>query len=378
MNAAWNLLNRIRDKNLQGWIDAFALDRARNLLSLPPRGPRHLLFALCDHFEPLWGDASRDVGDRRVRTWVEGYPGMASPFRDAEGHPPRHSFFFPGEQYAPSFLEGLADLARGGFGEVELHLHHEHDTADNLRASIQRYLSQLAGHGHLSRDRGGTPRYGFIHGDWSLANAGAQGRWCGVDEELPLLHETGCYADFTFPAAPDPCQPRIVNRIYWPVGDLSRRRAYDRGERAQVGRTRRDRLLMIQGPLALTLDTDRRRVRLRIENGNIAGDDPVTARRIRTWVAQNIHIAGQPRWVFVKVHTHGALEPTAASLLSDGGQTLHRELSTRYNDGRSWILHYVTAREMFNIAIAAMEGRSGDPGRYRDHVLPPPPVANRA
>jgi hypothetical protein len=30
---------------------------------------------------------------------------------------------------------------------------------------------------------------------------------------------------------------------------------------------------------------------------------------------------------------------------------------------------------MYNVAIAAMDGRSGDPGQYRDYVLPPPPVA---
>ena len=30
---------------------------------------------------------------------------------------------------------------------------------------------------------------------------------------------------------------------------------------------------------------------------------------------------------------------------------------------------------MFNIAMAAMEGREGDPAEYRDHVLKPPPAA---
>jgi hypothetical protein len=35
----------------------------------------------------------------------------------------------------------------------------------------------------------------------------------------------------------------------------------------------------------------------------------------------------------------------------------------------------VTAREMFNIALAAMHGHSGNPAAYRDYSLPPPPVA---
>ena len=157
-------------------------------------------------------------GARAIRPWSAR---SATP----TGVAPRHSFFFPGEQYRPAYLDALATLARGGLGEVELHLHHDGDTADNLRRTIGEYLDTYAKHGHLSRDRGGRLRYAFIHGNWCLANARSDGRWCGVDEEIPLLFETGCYADFTFPAAPDESQPNIVNQIYWPEGDLARRRA---------------------------------------------------------------------------------------------------------------------------------------------------------
>jgi hypothetical protein len=38
-------------------------------------------------------------------------------------------------------------------------------------------------------------------------------------------------------------------------------------------------------------------------------------------------------------------------------------------------LHYVTAREAFNVAKAAEAGHAGNPADYRDFVLPPP--ANR-
>src|SRR5439155_5756038 len=116
------------------------------------------------------------------------------------------------------------------------------------------------------------------------------------------LHETGCYADFTFPSAPDECQPNIVNQIYWPAGDLSRTRAYEQGERARVGQVRDDRILMIQGPLALA----RRPGRLswRIENAAITAKDPPTPARVRSWVAQGIGVQGREDWVFVKAHTH--------------------------------------------------------------------------
>ena len=38
-------------------------------------------------------------------------------------------------------------------------------------------------------------------------------------------------------------------------------------------------------------------------------------------------------------------------------------------------LHYVTAREMFNVARAAMDGKTGDPNAYFDYVVTPPPIA---
>jgi hypothetical protein len=50
-------------------------------------------------------------------------------------------------------------------------------------------------------------------------------------------------------------------------------------------------------------------------------------------------------------------------------------LTSRYNDGDRYALHYVTAREMYNIAIACMEGQQGNPFEYRDYRLEPPPVA---
>jgi len=369
------VLSRLKSKNLHRWIGGYAIDVARRAVRPRPSGPRHLMFAICDHYEPLWHGASEAQGRDRVRAWARGYPASFGDFRDADGRPPRHSFFYPGEQYAPDYLEPLADLARAGFGEVEVHLHHDGDTADGMRRSLDRALGDFGRHGHVSRDAGGRPRWAFVHGNWCLANARRDGRWCGVDAELPLLFDSGCYADFTFPSAPDETQPGIVNQIYWPVGDLGRRRAHERGERARVGDVRRDRLLIIQGPIALTRRAGRAAVR--IEAAALDAGDPPTPARIDTWVAQDIHVSGREEWVFVKVHTHGAPERNAASLLGPEGRRLHQHLAARYNDGRGWILHYVTAREMYNIAIAAMEGARGDPSAYRDHLIAPPPVVGR-
>ncbi len=179
----------------------------------------------------------------------------------------------------------------------------------------------------------------------------------------------GCYADLTFPSAPDPCQPDKVNQIYWPTGDLSKRRSYAHGERARVGAHYDDRLLMITGPLAIA----RKGIGMRLENGALTGDDPPTPARVATWIDQGIHVEGRPEWVFVKVHTHGAIEKTASSLLGDGGRAMHEALHAHTGDHAK--VHYVTARELFNVARAAMDGKLGDPSQYFDYIVLPPPIA---
>ncbi|HEY3497940.1 MAG TPA: hypothetical protein VGK73_24745, partial [Polyangiaceae bacterium] len=290
-------------RHVQRWLGGYAGHVARQLARRPPEGTRHVLFALCDHYEPLWGGASREQGRERVDRWADGYARALGEFRDADGRPPRHSFFFPGEQYQPEYLDALGRLVAAGFGEVEVHLHHDGDDAAKLRRDLEEYLAAYQRHGHLSTDADGRPRYAFIHGNWCLANSRPDGRWCGVDSELEVLFRTGCYADFTFPSAPDSTQPNIVNQIYWPLGDPRRARAHEIGEPARVGKIRDDRILMIQGPLALA-----RRGKSfvpRIESAALTARDPGTADRVHTWVSQGIHVEGRPEWVFVKVHTHG-------------------------------------------------------------------------
>jgi hypothetical protein len=366
------VLDRFAGKSFH-WLGGYARHLVRQALARRTRGPRHVLFALCDHFEPLHGEVSQAVGAARVRAWALGYPKLAAEFRDADGRPPRHSFFFPGEQYDPAYLEPLADLARAGLGEVELHLHHDGDTAESLERALRGYLGAFERHGHLARDADGRPRYGFIHGDWCLANSRRDRTLCGVDAELLVLHRTGCYADFTFPS-PDETQPRMVNQIYWPEGDLGRARAYEQGTPARVGDLRHDRVLMVQGPLAIARVPRPGHLPIGIESGHLTAVEPANRARVRAWLAQDIHVAGRPEWLFVKVHTHGAPEPQAASLLGDGGRTLHHELRAACQRA-GWQLHYVTAREMYNCAIAAMAGHAGEPRDAFDYALSAPPCA---
>ena len=361
-------LGRLAGKEVHRWLGGWLRDRVAKSLTPRPTGTQHLLFCFADHYEPLHGSVPFTVGMERVRRWRERYPLIASGFRDATGRSPRHSFFFPGEQYDARLVEPLAELCALGHGEVEVHLHHDGDTRESLRASLTKALADLSSHGLVPR-QDGRDRWAFIHGNWCLANARRDGRWCGVDDEMTLLHELGCYADLTFPSAPDECQPNIVNSIYYPTGDAGRRRAYEPGRPIRVGSPREDRLLLIEGPVALA-----RRAgsgALRIESAAVSASDPPTKERLSAWVAQRVGVLGRPEWTFVKVHTHGAPEAQAGVLLGDDVVSFHRALA-RYNDGSRWQLHYVTAREMYNVARAAMDGRAGSPAAYFDYEVPPP------
>lgn len=369
------VIDKLREKNFDRWLGGYARHLARSATDRTYEGTRHVLFAVCDHYEPQWNRPDHATAVARVKAWHERYPEVTAGFVDADGRGPQHSFFFPGEEYHDDYFDLIDDMVRKGHGEVELHLHHDGATEETMREEVLRYLDIYAARGHLPRDPDGRIRYAFIHGNWCLANARPDGRWCGVDAELPLLFETGCYADFTFPAAPDVSQPNIVNQIYWPTGDLARRRAYEQGRPARVGEQFGDRLLMITGPLSFAMRDNKPIPRL--EYGALTAHDPGRASRVKTWVDQNIHIAGRPEWVFVKVYTHGAPEAQGASLLGDGGRSLHEGLAA-YNDGERFKLHYVTAREMYNIAMAAMAGESGDPNDFRDYALPKPPILTGA
>ena len=335
------------------------------------------MLAVVDHFEPLHGGVSHDVGLNRIRTWRERYPSAAGPFIDADGRHPRHTFFFPIEQYKAEYLDPLAELTGLGLAEVEVHLHHDGDTAAHLREELAGFTTTLhERHGLLSKDASGAIRYGFIHGNWALGNSLPGGRWCGVDDELDVLRRTGCYADFTLPAAPAAAQTRTVNQIYYADTARAVPKSHDRGRRAAVGRRPASTdLLLVQGPLAMSWRHARRGIIPRLESGTLDARNPPTAARFADWLSCGISVAGRPEWVFVKVHTHGAPEPNAEVLLGPAAAAFHRDVLAQFNDGVRYRLHYVTAREMANIVHAAEEGRTGNAGDYRDSGLPRPRAA---
>jgi hypothetical protein len=69
------------------------------------------------------------------------------------------------------------------------------------------------------------------------------------------------------------------------------------------------------------------------------------------------------------------MEGNQEYLLGECMPKLHTYLQDYCNPDSPYVLHYVTAREAYNIAMAAAAGAQGDPGQYRDYLIPP--YANR-
>ena len=368
--AAVLLWGMLRARNMQVWIGSYLRRRPPHVVDRPV----HVMFCFVDHFEPGWRGADIDTQRARVDRWCQDYRALASRHRDADGRPPQHSFFYPEEEYAPEHLDKLAELCADGYGEIEVHLHHDNDTEANFRKTMSGFCEVLHDrHGALPRDpESGELRFGFIHGNWCLDNSRPDGRWCGIDNELVLLRELGCYADFTLPSAPSDTQTRTINSIYYATDDPARSKSHDTGVPARVGGMSQGDLLLIQGPLGLNWHDRRFGIVPRIENADVRGGQPPTRQRVDAWVRTGVHVQGRPEWIFVKIHTHGTQEADMDTLLGKPVDDMHAYLENAYNDGRRHVLHYVSAREAYNIAKAAEAGHEGNPGDYRDFLLPPP------
>lgn len=358
------------------WIPAYLWQR---LTRRAIKDPVHLVIALADHFEPAIvshagsARAPYHVQESRVDSWCREYPQAVAAWRDNEGRPFVHSYFYPAEQYDKGLLDRLAQHCSAGWGEIEIHLHHgttAPDSSENTRRLLTQFRDTLAyDHGALSyMDNSDLPQYAFVHGNFALANSAA-GMNCGVDDEMLILAETGCYADFTLPAAPfHPAQISRINSLYECGLSLARRAPHRKGRDLRSGQRPAIFPLMVQGPLLPDFALSNRSRRFGIENGALTGANPPSLHRLQLWKRASIGVKGRPDWLFIKLHCH-SMDPTQRdAVLGASWQRFLDEL-VQGAAARGEILHFVSAREMTNIILAACDGKDGNPGEYRDYRL---------
>jgi hypothetical protein len=349
--------------------------------------PRHLVFCVADHFEPfcrtvlpdgsVTGGMDPETAMRRVMDWCRAYKHTVADVRDDDGRRPRHTFFYPWDEYDPKVVDLIGMFCAQGFGEVEVHLHHRADTPEKLRMRLQACCSTYASeHGLLGRHQGNAG-FVFVHGNWALCNSRPDGDWCGVAAELAVLRESGCYMDCTFPSAPSATQPAFVNQIYYGGDPKSGYCGHRLLAPVRVGEDALpDGLLMVQGPLGFNWNERRRGGLPRLENGEITQGHPLTKARLRHWRGLHIHVEGKAEWAFVKLHTHGLDAASQEGMTGASARLFHAQMPSWCHE-LGMQLHYVSARELYNIIKAAEAGKTGSPGDWRDYVYAPPPVLAR-
>jgi hypothetical protein len=363
----WLLYRVLRWHGLRGgWLlDHLLRHRRFDRSRVPDDRPIDIMVLFSDHFEP-----ARRFGDQAaidsVRSWCAGYEKLAGRHRDADGVVPQHTWFYRYDYPNPGCLQALSECSFCGFGEVEFHLHHGYDTALSLAARLETGREWFSRFGAMyTAEETPRHRFGYVAGNSALDNGAGNDALSGCDTELSVLREAGCYADFTFPSIGSPAQPRQTNSIYYARED-GRPRSYDTGASVRVGGEPWGDLMIFQGPSSIDWEGGL------VDDGSLENTSPAHPRRLAAWLAGHVHVVGRPEWVFVKLTTHAM--QNRASFLSAATDEMFSAMEHFWNQP-PFRLHYVTAREAYNIVKAAEAGHSGNPNDYRDFTIPPP--ANR-
>ncbi len=351
--------------------------------------PKHVIFTYVDHFEPF---GTVEDADKMTNYWVKDYMAMASKHTDADGRHPIHTYFVLAWPYMQPeqlnrVLTRLNEVTYTGYGEVEVHIHHgcpneamrtEREATEELLNFISMAKQQFNMNGALiTAETAPKITFGFVHGNWALDNSRylsspgvpAHYEYCGVNRELDILKQEGCYADFTFPNMAGPMSPEYpnINSIFYAVDDDSPASYQNLSNvfPVEVNLPPMNNLMIIQGPKTAT-------------NIGVKPDvyyDSPNIRRMIEWVNKNVHVIGNNDWIFVKVYTHGldcdvTVPETWSSYFGDMIDTFYSDIEKKYNDGVNWKLHYASSREMYNIIKAAEAGKTGNPNDYRDFIIP--------
>ena len=91
------LVREIFKKNAHIWLPGYFIHSIKPEPKIPAGNPIHIIFAIVDHFEPLWNNPSAEQELRRVDAWMKGYPETVRGHVDADGSCPQHTWFYPFE-----------------------------------------------------------------------------------------------------------------------------------------------------------------------------------------------------------------------------------------------------------------------------------------
>jgi hypothetical protein len=370
--AFWITAKLIKTGSSGIWFPSYAKDLISGRYSRADQ-TKHMFVLVCDHWEPGSGEENL-LG---AEDWLDKFKKIAISHKDSQNRHFRYTWFYPIENFDSDILKLLSDATREGFGEVEVHWHHHHDSSSVFERELQDAISAFTIAGALISAENDKPQFAFIHGNWALDNS-RPGK-CGINDEIAILQRNGCYADLTFPSLGFSSQPSTINRIYYAI-DTPEPKSHNSGETAKVG-VDGSGLMMIEGPLGLNF----RNMLILFENAAIDDSEgsgfsgrlrkPATysdyfkPHRVHLWNQIGVSIEGRREWVFVKLHAHGMQHK---EILLGGELDAALSAIESYCYSRNIKLHYIVAREAYNLVKAAEQEVTGPPEDHYNFVISPP------
>jgi hypothetical protein len=101
----------------------------------------------------------------------------------------------------------------------------------------------------------------------------------------------------------------------------------------------------------------------------LAQNYPLNLDRFRRWCGAHISVQGRPDWVFVKLYSHGFFLWDQDIMIGEQLKQFMGEVLELADRTRKFKIHFASAREAYNMVMAAIDGAGGDPHAYRDYRL---------
>jgi hypothetical protein len=92
-------------------------------------------------------------------------------------------------------------------------------------------------------------------------------------------------------------------------------------------------------------------------------------KRFQRWFNARISVAGRPDWVFIKLHSHGFFDWDQDAMIGPTMRRFMSEVLEHSAKTSDFNVYFASTREAFNMVMAAVDGKTGSPGDYRDYKL---------